>query len=51
MKSKILILGLSAGLLMQSCKKQLEIPNRNQLDASVALTTKGGIEAALNSAY
>jgi starch-binding outer membrane protein, SusD/RagB family len=51
MKNKILILGLSACLLMQSCKKQLDIPNRNQLDASVALTTKAGIEAALNSAY
>jgi len=48
---KFLVLALSAGMLMQSCKKQLDIPSRNSLDASVALTTKAGIEAALNSAY
>lgn len=34
-----------------SCKKQLDIPSRNSLDASIALNTKAGIEAALNSVY
>lgn len=38
-------------LLMQACKKQLDIPSRNNLDASVALVNKAGIEAAMNSVY
>src|SRR5215210_2248773 len=48
---KFIIAGLCAGLLMQSCKKQLDIEPRNQVDASTVLTSKAGVEAALNSAY
>lgn len=40
-----------AGLSLQSCQKQLDIPPRNQLDASQALTTREGMEAAVNSVY
>lgn len=48
---KILILGLVAGVSLQSCKKQLDLPSLNSLDASLALTKKAGIESALNSVY
>lgn len=34
-----------------SCKKKLDIPSRNSLDADLALKTSSGIESALNSAY
>jgi hypothetical protein len=47
----ILVFLLFAGILMPSCKKQLDIPSRNSLDASLALTNKNGIEAAINSVY
>jgi starch-binding outer membrane protein, SusD/RagB family len=47
---KILLLLLGAALAV-SCKKQLDIPSRNSLDASVALTTKAGLEAAVASTY
>src|SRR5688500_15653807 len=47
----IFIIIVLPGILMLSCKKQLEIPSRNSLDASLALTTKSGIEASLNSVY
>lgn len=40
-----------AGLLVTSCKKQLDIPSRNSIDASLALSNKAGIENALNSVY
>jgi hypothetical protein len=36
---------------VMSCKKKLDIPSRNSLDAGLALTSKNGIEAALNSVY
>jgi starch-binding outer membrane protein, SusD/RagB family len=36
---------------MQSCNKQLEIEPRNQVDASTVLTSKAGVEAAINSVY
>jgi len=49
---KMFLVVLFAGMLiLTSCKKQLEIPSRNSLDASIALNTKAGIEAALNSVY
>jgi starch-binding outer membrane protein, SusD/RagB family len=48
---KIFSIILISGSLALSCKKQLEIPSRNSLDASVALTTPEGIEASLNSVY
>lgn len=51
MKFKIIITGLAAVVLMQSCKKQLDIEPRNQVDASTVLTSKAGVEAALNSVY
>lgn len=49
--NKLIIAALAASLVAPSCKKQLDIPSRNSLDASLALNTKDGIEAALNSAY
>jgi len=49
--NKILILGLLAVVIFQSCKKQLDIPSRNSLDASIALSDKSGIEGAINSVY
>ena len=49
--NKLIIAALITGLVAPSCKKQLDIPSRNSLDASLALTNKEGIEAALNSAY
>jgi len=48
---KILSLAVCSALLVTSCKKQLDIPSRNSLDAGVALTTKNGIEYAINSVY
>lgn len=38
-------------VLGASCKKQLEIPSRNSLDAGLALSSKSGIEYAINSVY
>ncbi|MDZ4794525.1 MAG: RagB/SusD family nutrient uptake outer membrane protein [Bacteroidota bacterium] len=49
--SNLIIVGLFTGLLLQSCKKQLDIPSRNSIDASLALSTKAGIEGSLNSVY
>lgn len=37
--------------VLYSCQKQLDIPPRNQLDAADALSTKQGLEAAINSTY
>jgi starch-binding outer membrane protein, SusD/RagB family len=42
---------LTGVMALSSCKKQLDIPSRNSLDASIALNTRAGIEAALNSVY
>jgi len=47
----LLFLALFAGMMTQSCKKQLDIPSRNSLDASLALINKAGIESAVNSVY
>lgn len=49
--SRLLIVGLAASVIMPSCKKQLDIPSRNSIDASVALSDKTGIEGAINSVY
>ncbi len=46
-----IIMVLALGLLAQSCKKELDIPSKNALDASTALTSKNGIESAINSIY
>src|SRR5687767_4961585 len=40
-----------AGSILLSCQKKLDIPSRNSLDASLALSSKAGVEAALNSVY
>src|SRR5215217_3770868 len=49
---KIEILVLFAGLfLFSACKKQLDLPSRNSIDASLALGDKTGIEGAINSVY
>jgi hypothetical protein len=39
------------GTMMQSCKKQLDIPSRNALDAAIVFTNKAGVEAAIVSVY
>jgi starch-binding outer membrane protein, SusD/RagB family len=49
--NKIFLICLFAGLFMQSCKKQLDIPSRNSVDAAKVLTSKSGVEAAINSVY
>jgi starch-binding outer membrane protein, SusD/RagB family len=38
-------------IFLLSCKKQLDIPSRNSLDAGLALSNKAGINNALNSVY
>lgn len=48
---KLIIFTLLAAVAVSSCKKKLDIPSRNSLDASLALTSRNGIEAALNSVY
>ncbi|MCX6319558.1 MAG: RagB/SusD family nutrient uptake outer membrane protein [Bacteroidetes bacterium] len=48
---KIVAAGMFASVVFSSCKKQLDIPSRNSLDASVALTNKSGIEFSINSIY
>ena len=49
--ARILILGIIAAVAMPACKKQLDIPSRNAIDASIALSDKAGIEGAINSVY
>ena len=49
--ARILILGIIAAVAMPACKKQLDIPSRNSIDASIALGDKNGIEGAINSVY
>ncbi|HZH64244.1 MAG TPA: RagB/SusD family nutrient uptake outer membrane protein [Flavisolibacter sp.] len=51
MNFKFIIVSICAGLVMQSCKKQLDITPRNQVEGATVLTTKAGIEAAVNSVY
>ncbi|MBA3675647.1 MAG: RagB/SusD family nutrient uptake outer membrane protein, partial [Chitinophagaceae bacterium] len=52
MKNKIIILALLAGIFtMQACKKQLDIPSRNSVEASLVLNNRAGVEAALTSVY
>jgi starch-binding outer membrane protein, SusD/RagB family len=48
---KIVLLIVFSGIVLQSCKKQLDIPSRNSIDASLALTNKAGIENSINSVY
>ena len=49
--NKGIILALFTAVVMQSCKKQLDIPSRNSIDASLALTNAAGIENSINSVY
>ena len=49
--NKIVSLAVCSLVLITSCKKQLDIPSRNSLDAGVALTTKTGIDFSINSVY
>lgn len=49
--NKIVIGSFLAILIGESCNKQLDIPSRNSLDASLALSSKSGIEFAINSVY
>lgn len=46
-----IILALFVLVIGQSCKKQLDIPSRNAIDADIALSNRAGIEGALNSVY
>src|SRR5690349_9566271 len=48
---KIAILALATGLGVVSCQKRLDIPSRNAIDASLALSNKNGVNAAINSVY
>jgi hypothetical protein len=50
-KKYVLLFALVIGVLTQSCKKQLNVPSRNNLDASLVFTNKAGVEAAINSVY
>lgn len=49
--NKKILFAIAVAASMASCKKQLDIPSRNSLDADVALTTRAGIENAINSVY
>lgn len=51
MNSTFKIIGLLGAFALYSCNKQLDIEPRNQVDAATVLTTKAGVEAALNSVY
>jgi hypothetical protein len=53
MKQTIQFIILASFILVagQSCKKQLDIPSRNSIDADIALSNRAGIEGALNSVY
>ena len=51
-RNKILLfIALSTGILTQSCKKQLDVPARNSLDAALVFTNKAGVESAITSVY
>jgi starch-binding outer membrane protein, SusD/RagB family len=47
----LIIIALLVLVLGQSCKKQLNIPSRNSIDADIALSNRAGIDGALNSVY
>ncbi|HVE60352.1 MAG TPA: RagB/SusD family nutrient uptake outer membrane protein [Chitinophagaceae bacterium] len=47
----IIFFVLMAVVFGSSCKKELDIPSRNSIDAGLVLTSKAGIEAASNSVY
>jgi starch-binding outer membrane protein, SusD/RagB family len=49
--NKILTLALLASVSITSCKKQLDLPSRNSIVASIARGDKNGIEGAINSVY
>ncbi len=49
--NKIVVGSFLLILIGESCNKQLDIPSRNSLDASLALSNKSGIEYAINSVY
>lgn len=51
MKIKILIGVCALAFAVQSCQKQLDIPPRTSLDANGVLSTKAGMESAVNSVY
>jgi starch-binding outer membrane protein, SusD/RagB family len=51
MKNIIINCLLLLGIISQGCKKQLDIPPRTSLDANGALSTKAGMDAAVNSVY
>jgi hypothetical protein len=51
MKLRIIIYTLALAGLTQSCEKQLDIPPRTQLDANGVLSTRTGMDAAVNSVY
>jgi hypothetical protein len=48
---KILAAGLMLTIVGSSCKKQLDIPSRNSIDASIALSNRAGVEGAINGVY
>lgn len=46
-----LIILISGFVILQSCKKQLDIQSRNSLDADLVLVNKTGVNSSLNSIY
>ncbi|PYF77332.1 SusD-like starch-binding protein associating with outer membrane [Pedobacter nutrimenti] len=51
MKKKFIIYSLSFGLFLGSCEKMVKIEPQNAISPNVALTTIGGYEGLMNSAY
>lgn len=52
MKKKYLyICGVALGLFVSSCEKTVEVEPKNQISPNVALSSIGGYESLLNSAY
>lgn len=49
--NKIVIACILIVFVNVACKKQLDIPSRNSLDANEALISKSGVEYAINSVY
>jgi hypothetical protein len=47
----LFLIAVILSTVLYSCQKQLDIRPRNQLDAENALSTKEGLEAAINSTY
>jgi hypothetical protein len=48
---KHIVFAVLVGIGISSCKKQLNIPSRNSIDASIVLGDRVGIEGAINSVY